>query len=396
MDIRYSVRRKSNNIRSINLPKKENYYVDLINIEHSWSGRSDIFNIGNQFIMEAVQQLINAMELFEQGYFDCAYYSIRSAVDLSTTIVFLSDMPDREREIFLDAWKETKDFPMQGQMIKQLVAKGYIISDMKDKMADFFTEAKKFSEILNKYVHKQGLRHFYVSRNHPFNRSKSQDTFINNFDYHLRSAISVVAVMRLAIDPFPILLMDNEILYRYSDSMTEPYKEEFVEEYLGKEVVNQYKKTKIYQDTYNIIMGEERKSEVVFNIVKHKYIDSQKMDEILQQCTLISKKDAISVMMVYACEKVVKTYCEDGLLMYFTDRNTNRTVLSWSGIDFRNFAEAKSLINQPYDEAYISVFQFDGNDYWVEHNEKLETTDVSDIVILVSALLLKISESDSE
>jgi hypothetical protein len=367
-----------------------------MNIEHSWSGRSDIWGIANTFIMEAVQQLVNSMELFEQGYFDCAYYSIRSAVDLSTTIVFLSDMPDGECEKFLNAWKETKDFPMQGQMIKQLLSKGYIISDMKEKMAGFFTSAKELSEILNKYVHKQGLCHFYVSRNHPINKIKSQDTFTNNFEIHLRRAIGVVAVMRLAIDPFPILLMDKEILYRYSDSMTDPYKEEFVEEYVGKEVVTHYKGTKIYQETYDIIMQEERKSEFVFNVVKYKYIDSQKIDEILQQFSLISKKDAISVLMVYACEKVVKTYCEGGLLVYFTDRNTNRIVLSWSSIDFINFTKAQNLINQPYDEAYISVFQFDSDEYFVEHNEKLNTTDVTDIDTLVSELLSKISESDSE
>lgn len=52
--------------------------------------------------------------------FDCAYYSLRSAVDISTTMVFLDDMPDDGCEKFLSAWKSTADFPMQGQMIKQL------------------------------------------------------------------------------------------------------------------------------------------------------------------------------------------------------------------------------------------------------------------------------------
>ena len=118
--------RKSENVCPIELPEKERYYTDLINIEHSWSGRMDIGNIGNTFVMEAEQQLINAIVLFEEGYFDCAYYSLRSAVDISTTMVFLADMPDGERDAFLDAWRETKDFPMQGQMIKQLSKRGNI------------------------------------------------------------------------------------------------------------------------------------------------------------------------------------------------------------------------------------------------------------------------------
>ena len=117
---------KTENICPVVRVGKEKYYLVLMNIEQSWTGRMDVVNIGNTFIMEAEQQIINAIELFEQGYFDCAYYSLRSAVDLSTTMVFLADMPNDERDAFLDNWKETKDFPMQGQMIKLLSNRGYI------------------------------------------------------------------------------------------------------------------------------------------------------------------------------------------------------------------------------------------------------------------------------
>ena len=53
------------------------------------------------------KQLVNAIELFEMGYFDCAYYSLRSAVEVSTTMVYLSDLPEAEREKQLEAWKAT-------------------------------------------------------------------------------------------------------------------------------------------------------------------------------------------------------------------------------------------------------------------------------------------------
>ena len=83
---------------------------------------------------------------------------------------------------------------------------------MYEKMPEFFSDAKDLSAALNKYVHKQGLRHFYISRNHPMNQNKSQEAFISDFQYYLEKCIGVVAVMRLAIDPFPVLLMDDEIL----------------------------------------------------------------------------------------------------------------------------------------------------------------------------------------
>ena len=180
--------RKGQNLRPYTLSNKEEYYSDLINIEHSWSGRMDT-NICNTFIMEAEQLLVNAMEMFELGYFDCAYYALRSAVDISTTMVFLSDMPDDARNNYLDAWKSTKDFPMQRQMIGKLSQKGNVFVDMLKKMPDFFASAKTLSAELNKYVHKQGLQHFYISRNHPINQHKSQKQFIKTFEQYLQQCI---------------------------------------------------------------------------------------------------------------------------------------------------------------------------------------------------------------
>ena len=387
--------RKNQNIKPIALPNKVKFYSDLINVEHSWSGRMDT-NICNTFIMEAEQQLVNAIEMFEFGYFDCAYYSLRSAVDISTTMVFLSDMPDDDREKYLSAWKATEDFPMQGQMIKQLSRQGNVFADMVSKMPDFFASAKALSSELNKYVHKQGLQHFYVSRNHPINQQKPIDGFVRTFENYLQRCIGVVAVMRLAIDPFPILLMDEEILYRCFDSMTEPYSEEFVEKYIGETIISQYKNTDIYIGTYDSFMNDEKKKESVFDVMKYQYIDSRRMDEIFNQLHLLSKADIICVLIVAASEKVVKVYCYNGLAMYFTDRNTNRTVNSWSGTDLKMFAEAEERINQPYDEAYISTFTFDDDHFHIEHNEKLNADEVGSIIGFVARALAKMSSECDE
>lgn len=387
--------RRHENVKPIEFPNKEQYYHDLINIEHSWSGRID-GNICNTFIMEAEQQLINAIELFEQGYFDCAYYSLRSAVDMSTTMVFLDDIPDEDREKFMEAWKSTADFPMQGQMIKQLTRSGNVFVDMKSKMPEFFSSAKDLSSELNKYVHKQGLQHFYISRNHPFNQNNSQESFIQTFEGYLSRCIGVVAVMRLAIDPFPILLKDEEILFRCFDSITDPYSDAFIEKYIGEATVDQYKKTELYCFTYDSFASDEKKNEATFNVMKHQYIDSGRLDEIFEQLHLLSKDDIISVLLVASCAKTVKVYSNRGLSMYFTDRNTKRTVMSWSGSDFKNFSEKENAINLPYDEAFISVFRFYDTPYFVEHNEILDTEEIGRVVGFVAGALSKMNGAGFE
>ena len=58
---------------------------------------------------------------------------------------------------------------------------------------------------------------------------KDDKVFIENYVNFLEKTIGIIAVMRLAIDPYPVLLMDEEILLRCFDSMTEAYKNEFVE-----------------------------------------------------------------------------------------------------------------------------------------------------------------------
>lgn len=388
MDNHYVEWRRHQNIRPLKLKNKDKFYSDLINIEHSWSGRMDT-NVGNTFIMETEQQLINAIELFEAGYFDCAYYSLRSAIDVSTTMVFLSDLSDDEREKYLNDWKQVKPFPLRNVMLKKLTKDGNIFVDMFEKMPIFFNKAKELSEKLNKYVHKHGLRHFYVSRNHPIHGKTPQDKFINNFETHLKECIGVVAVMRLAIDPFPILLMDEEILYRCFDSMTEPYTVDFVNEYIGTEIIEEYKSTDFYSTTRHAFENEEKKNEAIFSIVKHQYINTQKFNDIFQQFHLLTIHDAISTLIVYICPKATKIYTCDGLMPYFTDRKTNRTKMSWDSRDFQKIQTAQDKINQKYDEVFISVFNFKDEYYYVEHNELLENDDVANIVGFVAGVLSK-------
>ena len=378
--------RKHQNIKPIKLSNKEQYYTDLMHIEHSWSGRIDA-NLCNTFIMEAEQQLVNAIELFEMGYFDCAYYSLRSAVEVSTTMVFLADLPETEREKQLEAWKATLDFPMETQMIRQLAKSGAVFADMLNKMADFFSGAKSLNAELNKFVHKQGLQHFYMARNHPINQHKSQTAFIKTFEDYLTRCIGVVAVMRLAIDPFPILLMDEEILLRCFDSMTEAYSEDFVEKYIGQSTLSDYKNTDLYIGTYESFISEEKKNEAVFNVMKYQYIDTTRFDEILNQLHLLSIYDIVAVLMTFACNKIVKVYALNGVLMYHTDKETNRKSHSWSTDDFNRFGKSDKLINQKYDEAFISVFSFMDELYYAEHNELLRQMDVDAIVNYVSEQL---------
>lgn len=382
MNDNYYEWRRKENIQKFEIPDLNQYFYDLMNIEHSFSGRMDT-PLANTFIMESVQLIVNSICLFEMGYFDNAYYSLREAIEISTTIVYLADMPEDDRKEKMESWKNTTQFPMQSQMLQQLYQHGLVISDMKEKMPDFFNEVKQLSKKINKYVHKQGLKNFYVSRNHPINSKNSNEVFINNYTYFLKKTIGIVSIMRLAIDPYPVLLMDEEILLRCFDSLTEPYSTDFVEKYIDVQTLEDYKKTDIYINHYNGHIENEKKNYAVFDIMKHNIIDTTKKEEIFSKIHLLDKINQTATYLAFASKKATKIYAYGGFYMFFTDRKTNRKALSWSGLDFQNFENSNEKYNQKYDEAFISVFEFiiDGKKeaFFIEHNDKLNEDDINEI-----------------
>lgn len=374
------------NLRPLSVPHKTQYYEAIRNIEYSFTGRMDDKVSINTFILEATQLLANAITLFEQGYFDCSYYSLRSAIEVSSLVVYFIDIPENERSKNISDWSQTKDFPTQGRVLGELAKGGDIYCDMKEKMPSFFLEAKDIVQKINKYVHKQGFRHFYVSRNHPINHNKPQDVFISNFEYYLKKTISIVSIMRLAIDPFPVLLSDEAIMYRYPDSLTDPYSDDFISEYIGNKLLKDYKNTEIYKGYYSFFIQEEKRNAAVFDVEKNQFIDRHKQEEILSQFHLLHIDDKICATIAFACNKATQVYAYDGLKLYFTELKTNRKAHSWFAQDFKTFSENNEKANQAYDEVYITAFKVNEEYYFAEHNELLTTEEVETVNLALAKL----------
>ena len=103
--------------------------------------------------------------------------------------------------------------------------------------------------------------------------------------------------------------------------------------------------------------------------------------DILLQIHLLDNMDKIASILALSSNKVVKVYAYNGFLMYFTDRQTNRKVHSWSGADFTRFSKNDEKFNQKYDEAFISVFKYKITEsteefFYIEHNELLDNNDI--------------------
>lgn len=381
MNFDYIEYKQSNNLIALKIENKERYYLDLLNIEYSWTGRLDA-QLANTFILESNQLLINAISLFERGYFDCAYYSLRQSLEVSMTMIYLIDNDEETRSKELVKWKDQSHFPMYGQMIAFLDANRTVFSDIKEHLSNYFEDLNKVKKKLNKYVHKQGFKTFYVSRNHPLNRRKDLSNVVAEFEGYLKKCIGAIAVFRLAIDPLPILLMDEDIYCRTDETLTTRYNQDFVERYIGGEHIESYKNTEMYLNHYGSIIQEEAKESYTSDVVKNQFIDKEQIENILKQKHLLTQHDTVAVLLCGFSDKVSKVYCIGGIHVYFSSTNSKRENWSWSSTEFNKFETSENAFNQTYDEAFISCVELCGESYFIEHNEKLDENEIKELEIL--------------
>ena len=377
--------KESQNIIPFCLQDKEKYYLDLMNIENSWTGRSDAM-YSNDFFREAVQLIINSIVLFEKGYFDCALYSLRQSMEISTTIIYFVDNSEDKRESEMKKWRNQERFPMNNQMLKALENRKLVFSDIKEKMSLFFMEAELAKQKLNKYVHKQGLDKFYISRNHPL-RKKEKDKLdkklLADYNFFLIKSIGTIAVFRLAIDPFPLLLADDAIYKRTGQLlMTEGYSDAFIDKYIGQDNIIAYKQTDLYKELYDAIIKGEEMLPSVLDIVKNDYIDRSKIHEISSQVHLLEIIDIIAVALVEISEKISKIYCYGAWNWYFTNTQSKRISSNINSENFEIFNVSKKY-NITYEEVFMSGMEISKENFYIEHNEKFNLKEIEKISVLV-------------
>lgn len=387
--------KESENIIPLLFKDKEQYYYDLMNIENSWTGRIDAL-YSNEFFREAVQMIINAIVLFEKGYFDCAFYSLRQSMEISTTIIYFIDNSEDKRKSEIQKWKNQEKFPMNNQMINELKNRKLVFSDLKEKMSDFFNDVEESKQRLNKYVHKQGLDKFYVHTNNPLNKisiEKRNKKIIEDFTEFLIKSIGVVAIFRLAIDPFPLLLADDDIYKRTGQLMTEGYNDEFIEKYIGQDNILAYKKTELYQGYYAEIIKNEEMLPAVIDVVKNDFIDRDKIDEIYSQIHLLGLYERFAVLLVGVSAKITKIYCYGGWSWHFTNLKSKRKRSNFNSETLSHIKDKD--YNIPFEEVFLSGFKAYEELLHIEHNEEFNSTELNQLETTIENLNTAIANLDN-
>ncbi len=363
------------------LPDKEKYYFDLLNIENSFTGRLDVM-FSNDFFREASQLIINSITLYEKGYFDCAFYSLRQSLEISTTVVYFADDDDENRKSEFRKWVQQERFPQQGQMLNQLQNRKKTFFDIKQKMTSYFDDIEQIKRKLNKYVHKQGFDKFYIHRRNSFRSGLNENTLAKDFELFLKKSIGAIGVFRLTIDPIPLLLNDEAIYKRTTQLMTDSFSDDFLEKYIGLNHIQAYKETELFKSHYEYFIQNEEMSNAVTMLVKDDFYDRKNYDEVYNQKHLLGQHELAAFTLFSFSTKIAQIHCYKGLLFFFSDvKSNNYDKTGFSSEDFNIFDNNQEKFNRQYEKALLSNLKIYDEEYYIEHNEPFSEEEIDFMTI---------------
>lgn len=342
----------------------------------------------NQYLIESCQLFANSLALVEQGYFDAAFYSVRQAGEVMMTGALFADLDDEEREKKYEGWQRLERFPSSNGLCAELKKKGQTFSALAEQMPGLEDLFSSLNSKANKYIHKQGFSSFYsLPRAQERERAKK---IAADFEAYFRRVLSVCAILRLTVDPFPILLEDPECAWRFPDSLTMPFSDGFISECLDDELVAQFKQTDYYRSWLDSIKSMfPRLCEPAYWAAAAEHVDLAKLGAILGDLDKLPFRVASAVLLIASSSPWSVAVHMYGGFYQFTCSNGSSAGLSFS--EMAAVAEESGGVNVPMSDlaaafrpdgegtmaargpsSFITVCQMGTESVCVETNRRLE------------------------
>ena len=341
----------------------------------------------NLFFNEACQCLKNSINLFQQGFFDCAFYQMRQSLETSIGTLYLTSHPEE-----LKRWKSLERGFENGRMVKWLVDNQDTFAQMKVLMAPFFDRIRRDQLVMNKYVHKQGYQSFYLKQRNETELSDWKNMIQTDYERILCDCIGAVAVYRLSLDAFPVVLADDDLVLRSPDLITQPFSPDFISKYIGYDVIEGYKQIQIYKDTVSWLLSQPKQNESVYLLIHYQCVDRKMKQKYFDQWNVLSLYDQIAVKLFLLNLKLSYVYI-DGCFQYLSEvQSKNSGFTCGNGFFEEKFKESNSDFNLPYNKAYLSRVKIGFHYTYLEHNELLEENETQTLVNYGNEISLKYKE----
>ena len=331
----------------------------------------------NMFFSESVELLKHAFFLYEDGYFDCAFYSLRQSIENMNNMLLSAVNADK-----YELWKEKGRFPPDKAVKDLLSRQNDAYNEIKTVIPEFFEQYDELLKKANKYIHKQGFDTFYVSNN--ISNFKDQEERTNLFLSFLKYAIGMMLIMNIALDPLSLALSDYEVDSHIPfDTMTEPIPIGVFEKYLSLDIIEKIKTTDHYNALKDYFLNMEELNEATYAVLRYNHFNVEQLDEIEKQITQLDLSQALMFCILKSDIKATHFYWDYGILGYSTSYKPKVHIREYRSNQFDDYLQGDIKCNCDWQGMYISIFRALDSYLIVQHDEPLTETEVSTLTFLV-------------
>lgn len=343
----------------------------------------------NMFFSESVELLKHAFFLYEDGYFDCAFYSLRQAIENMNNM--LLSAVDIEK---FEQWKDKGRFPSDKVVKDLLNHQNDAYNEIKAAIPEFFEQYNKLLKKANKYIHKQGFDTFYVYNNNL--NSTVQEERTNLFLSFLKYAIGMMLIINIALDPLSLALSDSEVDSHIAfDPMTEAIPIGVFEKYLSLDIIEKIKRTDHYTAIKDYFLSLEELNEATYLVLRYSHFNVEQLDEIEKQINQLDLSQALMFCILKSGIKATHFYWDYGILGYSTSYQPKIHLREYSSNQFDDYLCDEGKCNCSWKGMYISSFKVFESYLIVQHDEQLTNDEVSIIQFLVEAVNQRYQEETS-
>lgn len=372
-----SMRFKDNEKETI--PGRESILWTLHRLEYMPVAQVDRL-FGASFLSEGVKLLINAVFLYEEGYFDCAFYSIRQAAETCNNMLYIANKGKDE----LRKWNQKEHFPMNQKLLQQLSKIDTFYKEVRNVIPEFFEEYSDLTKKSHKIIHKQGFDTFYGMRltlacNGGFSKKEELQLFLD----FLNKTIGLIILLYIIVEPISLILADEDLSARFNfDPMSDPADIAFLQKNISPDILAKIESTPYFTDIYQSIKEREKMTDATFDVVRYQTFDIEHLDDIRAQSNLLTLYEKITFELLSEGIKITNIYPDCSMFGYSTSIRSNYQPESWSSADFDVYLDSKECFNLNYNSIFRSVVKGPEGNWLFEHNEPFLQTEIETIIAI--------------
>ncbi|WP_296884746.1 hypothetical protein [uncultured Methanobrevibacter sp.] len=253
-------------------------------------------------------------------------------------------------------------------------------------MPNLKKDISKLLNEINNIVHNNGLDTLYSVRYHSLDKDMSYKK-LEEFITHFLKSIRILAIMRLILDPLPLIITDDEMYYRCPKIVIFPFSDELLS-IIGRKSVDEFKQTDTYKSMEEWILSFEKRNTAVNDFLMHNFIDLDKISDIYSQKHLIPENE-LKILDVCCCtNKIIYIVYGNGFYRFSTSSKHDNHIYNSLNID--ELIKINDNHNICRDNVHVSVMNIKGNNrmdlyknsyniIYLFHEEKLDDDEIKSI-----------------